>query len=299
MTGFSWRHQGESPIKVRTLVRQHGVSRNLLKQIKFNGGRLLVNRRPVHVTHVMQPNDVLTVVLPPEPGNERVLPSFEPLDILYDDDHFLVVNKPALVASVPSHLYPDDSLVNRVKGYLMKTHAENQVTHIVTRLDRETSGAVIFAKHHFAHTVLDEQLKAQTIKKTYLALVQGTLNEHHGLVNQPIGRLPDSFIARQVRVNGKKALTEYWVIKQMKHTSLVRLRLHTGRTHQIRVHMSWLHHPLVGDFLYGHQMNPWINRQALHCAAVSFHHPFKDEQVTCYAPLPADFKTAIEFEAKL
>lgn len=299
MTAFNWRHRGNAAIKVKTLAHQHGISRTLLKQIKFNGGQLLVNEKPVYVTHLMQPDDVLTVILPPEPGSQRISPSFTPLDILFEDDHFLVVNKPAKVASVPSHLYPNDSLVNRVKGHLVATHAENQVTHIVTRLDRETSGVVIFAKHHFAHTVLDEQLKAHAIQKQYVALVQGQMPKRHGIVEQPIGRRPDSFIARQVRPDGKQAKTEYWVIKQMKQTALLKLQLHTGRTHQIRVHMSWLHHPLVGDFLYGRQTDPWIDRQALHCAAVAFENPFSGERVRCYAPLPEDLAGAVMFESSL
>lgn len=280
-------------------MRQQGISRTLLKQIKFSGGRICVDGLQVRVTYKMQPGQQLEVTLPPEVPSDHLQVSNTPLDILYEDDHFLVVNKPAEVASVPSHIYADDSMVNRVKGYLMRTNAASQVTHIVTRLDRETSGVVIFAKHHFAHTVLDTQLKQHSLKKTYLCVVSGTMQQHHEMINAPIGRQPGSFIKRMVRPDGRNAQTEYWVVKRMRASTLLRVRLHTGRTHQIRVHMVSIGHPLVGDFLYGQQTNPWIHRQALHCASVSFYNPFAQRQITCYAPLPADLATLIERESQL
>lgn len=280
-------------------MRQQGISRTLLKQIKFSGGEIRVDGEVVRVTYKMQTGQVLQVILPPEIPSEHVQASDVPLDILYEDDHFLVVNKPAEVASVPSHIYSDDSLVNRVKGHLERIGAPSQVTHIVTRLDRETSGVVIFAKHHFAHTVLDTQLKQHQLSKTYLCVVTGQVQVNHGNIDSPIGRAPNSFIKRMVRSDGRPALTEYWRVKQMASTTMLRVKLHTGRTHQIRVHMASIGHPLVGDFLYGQQTNPWIHRQALHCAAVSFYNPFAQQQVTCYAPLPADFAELIDHESEL
>ncbi|GAX01824.1 hypothetical protein C5L25_001803 [Secundilactobacillus silagei JCM 19001] len=280
-------------------MRQQGISRNLLKQIKFSGGRICVDGQRVRVTYKMHSGQRLEVTLPPEIPSDHIQVSNTPLEILYEDAHFLVVNKPAEVASVPSHIYADDSLVNRVKGYLIRTHAASQVTHIVTRLDRETSGIVIFAKHHFAHTVLDTQLKQHSLKKTYFCVVSGVLKVKHAVIDAPIGREPGSFIKRMVRADGRTAQTEYWVAKRMPATTLLRIRLHTGRTHQIRVHMASIGHPLVGDFLYGQQTNPWIHRQALHCASVSFYNPFVQKQITCYAPMPADLATLIKHESQL
>lgn len=280
-------------------MRQQGISRTLLKQIKFSGGEICVDGVPVRVTYKMHAGQQLAVTLPPEIPSDHLQVSNTPLNILYEDDHFLVVNKPAEVASVPSHIYADDSMVNRVKGYLIRTHAASQVTHIVTRLDRETSGIVIFAKHHFAHTVLDTQLKQHSLKKTYFCVVSGVMNDEHAVIDAPIGRKPGSFIKRMVRPDGRSAQTEYWLTKRMPAASLLRVRLHTGRTHQIRVHMASIGHPLVGDFLYGQQTNPWIHRQALHCASVSFFNPFTQQQVTCFAPMPEDFATLIKHESDL
>ncbi|WP_439959086.1 RluA family pseudouridine synthase [Secundilactobacillus mixtipabuli] len=299
MIKFDWLYSGDSPIYVRTFMRQQGISRTLLKQIKFSGGEICVDGVPVRVTYKMHAGQQLAVTLPPEIPSDHLQVSNTPLDILYEDDHFLVVNKPAEVASVPSHIYADDSMVNRVKGYLIRTHAASQVTHIVTRLDRETSGIVIFAKHHFAHTVLDTQLKQHSLKKTYFCVVSGVMNDEHAVIDAPIGRKPGSFIKRMVRPDGRSAQTEYWLTKRMPAASLLRVRLHTGRTHQIRVHMASIGHPLVGDFLYGQQTNPWIHRQALHCASVSFFNPFTQQQVTCFAPMPEDFATLIKHESDL
>ncbi len=269
MTEFAWKNQSRTPLKVRTLLAEHGVTRTLLKQIKYHGGLVEVNGVERRVNENLDYGDEIRLVLPPEPGNDVISPSNIPLDILFEDDHFLVVNKPAKVASVPSHVYPTDSLSNRVKGYYLRQHYENQVTHIVTRLDRETSGVVIFAKHHLAHSVLDLQLKKHSLKKTYLAVAEGQIDSEHDVINLPIDRAPDSFVKRQVIPGGKPSVTEFWRIKQMRTATLLRIQLHTGRTHQIRVHFEAIGHPLIGDWLYGSTNNPWINRQALHCMSVS------------------------------
>ncbi|WP_125572702.1 RluA family pseudouridine synthase [Levilactobacillus huananensis] len=296
MTSFAWRVAGTSPVHVRTVLMAHGVTRTFLKRIKFHGGIVSLDGREVRVIAMAQPGQVVGLTLPPEPTNPHVSPSFKPLAILYEDDHFLVVNKPAGMASVPSHIYSDDTLANRVKGHLMTIHAPSTVTHIVTRLDRETSGVVIFAKHHFAHSVLDKQLKLKTLDKRYIAVATGNFSTDHLVIEAPIGRADDSFVKRAIRPDGRQAKTELWVRAQSKTASLLALKLHTGRTHQIRVHCEAVGHPLIGDWLYGQQTNPWIHRQALHCARVSFYDPFIERQITCFAPLPSDMASVIEHE---
>ncbi|MGX6429286.1 RluA family pseudouridine synthase [Levilactobacillus yonginensis] len=296
MTHFEWIVDGKSPVHVRTVLMAHGVTRTFLKQVKFHGGVVTLDDQEVRVVAMAQPGQRVGLQLPPEPTNEHVATSNGPLEILYEDPHFLVVNKPAEMASVPSHLYPDDTLANRVKGHLVATHADSTVTHIVTRLDRDTSGAVLFAKHHFAHSILDKQLKNGELDKRYVAVAEGGIVPAHQVIEAPIGRAPDSFIKRMVRPDGRQATTELWVRRQSRSVSLLALKLHTGRTHQIRVHCASIGHPLVGDWLYGRQTNPWIQRQALHCARLRFYQPFLDEWITCYAPLPADMASLIEHE---
>lgn len=299
MTEFNWQNQTTVPIRIRTFLAEHGVTRSLLKQIKYHGGLVEVNGVEQRVNETIEVGDTVRLVLPPEPANDVIKPSDLPINILFEDEHFLVVNKPANVASVTSHIYSTDTLVNRVKGYYLKNHYENLVTHIVTRLDRETSGVVIFAKHHLAHSVLDLQLKKHTLKKTYLAVAQGQIEAKHEIINSPIGRDPDSFVKRMVDETGKPSITEFWRIKQMRDASLVRVRLHTGRTHQIRVHFASIGHPLIGDWLYGSTSNPWINRQALHCMSVSFYHPFLEKSINCIAPIPTDMAQLITTESQI
>ncbi|HJE86155.1 RluA family pseudouridine synthase [Levilactobacillus brevis] len=296
MTSFAWRVTGTSPMHVRTVLMDHGVTRTFLKRVKFHGGVVTLDGEEVRVIAMARPGQTVGLQLPPEPANANVSTSFAPLEILYEDEHFLVVNKPAGMASVPSHLYPDDTLANRVKGHLVTIQAPSTVTHIVTRLDRETSGAVLFAKHHFAHSILDKQLKLGQLDKRYIAVATGRVTPRQVTVTAPIGRAPGSFIKRMVRPDGRQAKTALRVVTQSKTASLLAIKLYTGRTHQIRVHCQSLGHPLLGDWLYGTQTNPWIHRQALHCARLSFYQPFDQRWITCYAPLPTDMARVIQRE---
>lgn len=297
---ISWRVEVESPEKIRTFLYQKGVSRTLLKDIKFHGGNIDLNRNSVRASEEVVTGDELTITLPPEIANDNVAVSNEPIEICYEDEHFLVVNKPAYMATVPSRVYSNDTLVNRVKGYYQRQGYESQVTHVVTRLDRDTSGLVIFAKNHFAHSVLDRELKEHKIKKLYTAVVMGHLQQKHGLIDLPIVREPGSFIRREVPADskGRRSITEYWVIKSLRDATLLRVQLHTGRTHQIRVHFSTLDHPLVGDVLYGGSCSGYMQRQALHCSSISFFNPFKDQQIEVMAPLPKDMAAYLEQESR-
>jgi len=296
MTAFEWPVTGTAPEHVRTVLMAHGVTRTYLKRVKFHGGIVTLDGQEVRVIAMAHPGQKVGLKLPPEAPNDHVVTSFKPLDILYEDEHFLVVNKPAKMASVPSHLYPNDTLANRVKGHLTTIQAPSTVTHIVTRLDRETSGAVLFAKHHFAHSILDKQMKLGQLDKRYVAVAQGRLPLKHQVIDLPIGRAADSFIQRCVRPDGRQAQTEVWVRSQSRSASLLALKLHTGRTHQIRGHCQAIGHPLLGDWLYGKQTNPWIHRQALHCARLQFYQPFLQRWITCYAPLPTDMARVMVHE---
>ena len=284
---FNYRYEGSSPIKVRTFIMEHGVTRTLLKKIKFHGGDTLVNGKSVFANTMISHGDEVTVVLPPEEGNDHVIPSYEPINVAYEDDNYLIVNKDAGVASVPSHIYAADSLVNRVKGYFTKNGKPDQRIHIVTRLDRDTSGLVIFAKHHFAHSVLDKALKDRTIHKEYLAVVAGNLISKQIEIRLPIGRAEGSFVKRAIREDGKQAYTSVYPEQVLGDSSLVRAVIHTGRTHQIRVHMAAVGHPLLGDWLYNED-DKRMPRQALHCHHVSFYDPFKEQQISVEANMPED-----------
>lgn len=291
---FTWHNDSSTPMKVKTLLAAHGVTRSLLKKVKFHGGAILVDAVPVLAIHMLTGGETVTMVTPAEVGNDHLGVSTLPINVLYEDRDYLIVNKPAGVASVPAHALPDTTLANRVKGYYQAQGYDNEVVHITTRLDRDTSGIVLFAKHHFAHSIIDHQLKAHAMRKMYLAVVSGVIGPDHGWFDGPIGRAPDSFIKRMVTPDGKASLTEYWVVKRLADKTVVRVRLHSGRTHQIRVHFANAGHPLFGDELYGGPLHAGIERQALHCMQLQFFDPFIEQPLTTFAPLPADLVALIE-----
>lgn len=290
---FTWKYQQAVPRRLRSALRMRGVTSSLMKVAIYHGGKTLINGKEKWAVDMVHPGDRFTLVLPPEVGNDHVVAYPAPIQIVYEDRDFLILNKPAGVATVPAHhVSVPDSLVNRVKAYYQQQGYENQVIHVATRLDKDTSGLVIFPKHRFAHAILDRQLKHHQVKKNYLAVVQGHLQTAHGYIDAPIMRDPDSFIQRTIGAEGKASVTEYWVQDSNEQGTLAKIRLHTGRTHQIRVHFSYLGHPLLGDEMYG-QESPLIARQALHCYWLQFYSPFQDTNITVNAPLPADMRAAI------
>lgn len=287
---FSWQYEGSMPRKLRSVLKSMGVTSALLKVAIFHGGTLSINDQAAWANQLVQPGNTVSIAVPNEHANPKITAFNGPFKIAYEDSDFLVINKDAGVATVPAHhVTIQDSLVNRVKFYYQSHHYPNQVTHVATRLDKNTSGLVIFPKHRFAHAVLDRQLKRHQVKKDYLAIVMGALTVSHGYIWAPIARDPHSFVQRQVDLAGKESVTEYWPLTVNSDYSSVRIRLHTGRTHQIRVHFSYLHHPLLGDDMYGSDSH-LIKRQALHCEKISFYSPFKDRIITCHAPLPVDMQ---------
>lgn len=280
-------------VKVKTFLKKHEVSKGLLAKIKFRGGQILVNGQPQNATYLLDIGDIVVIDIPAEEGFETLEAIDYPLEFLFEDDHFLILNKPFGIASIPS-VNHSNTIANYIKGYYVKQAYENQQVHIVTRLDRDTSGLMLFAKHGYAHARLDKQLQKKAIEKRYFALVKGAgVLEPQGNIIAPIARDIGSIITRRVAKGGKYAHTEYKIVKSFGDIHLVDIRLHTGRTHQIRVHFSHIGFPLLGDDLYGGSLEHGIERQALHCHFLSFYHPFLEEQLEISSPLPDDFKNLI------
>lgn len=289
---FVWQYKGNQPAKLRTVLRSFGATNSLLKVAVYHGGSMAIDGQVSWLIDTVEPGQTVSLVLPPEAANDQVDACDLPIKVAYEDDDFLVINKPAEVATVPAHhVAVQDSLVNRVKYYYQQRHYENQVTHVATRLDKDTSGLVIFPKHRFAHAVLDRQLKNHQVVKRYLALPQGQIRIRHGYIDAPQRRDPQSFVKRMVAADGKAAVTEYWLVASSTAYSLVRIALHTGRTHQIRVHFAFIGHPLIGDEMYGGKM--LMARQGLHCQYLSFYSPFQNKQIKVTAELPADMMAKV------
>ncbi len=288
---FEYRFEKSEPQLLRSFLKEQGISKGLLAKVKFQGGQILVNGNEQNVLYKLAAGDQVSFLIPDEWEHETMLPSEGPVAIVYEDAHVLVVNKPAGIASIPAQYHPTGTLANRVKAYYQKQGYKDQVIHIVTRLDRDTSGLMVFAKHGFAHAKLDKELRAHRFLKKYQALVGGAVGglADHAMIDKPISRERTSLMRRQVASDGQSAQTEYWLERRdlEQAEALVDIRLHTGRTHQIRVHFASIGCPLLGDDMYGGSLER-INRQALHCYQLDFDHPFTGERLSFVQEPPAD-----------
>lgn len=268
------------------------LSRRLVKKLKTADGKILVNGVEVTVRYELKAGDVLELVFPPETKDTSIILEDKPLDILYEDDAILIINKPPAMPSIPSQLHPTGTVANRLLAYYQRKQLPYTV-HIVTRLDKDTSGLMLVAKNQYSHSLLARQQQMQQITRTYHAIVHGKMEEQHGTITFSIARERDSIIKRTISKDGQRAITHFHVKERFANYTYVAARLETGRTHQIRVHFAAIGHPLVGDDLYGGRHDV-IERQALHCAHLHFTHPFSGEKLTFYAPLPADMRTLLQ-----
>ena len=267
-------------------------SKRLIKLAKSSDGLILVNGKHRTVRYLITEGDHIVIKLPDEINNTSLKATQIPLEIIYEDDHLMVLNKVAGRVSVPSSTDQETSLANGILYYYLLKNLPYTV-HIVTRLDRDTSGLVLVAKHQYAHSLLANLQLKNEIKRVYIGFIKGHLKESHGVINQPIGRTNDSIIKREVNNRGRKAITYYKVLKEYLNHTAIQIKLETGRTHQIRVHFAHIGHPLLGDDLYGN-VSKYIKRQALHCKTLKFTHPITQEKLQINAPLPKDFLEMID-----
>ena len=295
---LTWRVQkAQEGMLLKDFLREeHKISKRLLTDIKFHGGQMIVNSEQVTVRRRLKAGDTVTIRFPKEERSPGMKPHPMKLDIVYEDEHVLVLNKPAQLQTIPSKREPDRSLAQGVLAY----YDAQQITatvHVVTRLDRDTSGLVLIAKHRYAHSLLAKQQKDKQIDRYYLAIVEGQLQQKKGTIALPIARKEKSLIETTVDQDGQKAIAHFETISQTGQFSLVKIQLETGRTHQIRVHFSAMGHPIAGDDLYGGTKDN-IARQALHCSALRFQHPILKETMAFESGLPQDMRFVIK-RAKL
>jgi len=250
---------------------------------------------PVRIITKLIPGDTLTVRLYEDIENSStIIPSDEPVDIVYEDEDLILLNKKGDQVVHPSYAHYCDSLSNALAGYYAKT-GQKHVMRVIGRLDRETSGLIIFAKNRHSASILSRKNENMSRRKEYLALCNGIFERKAGTVDAPIERIPGQRMIREVRDDGKRAVTHYMVEKEFDNFSLVRLKLDTGRTHQIRVHMSYLGHPLLGDNLYGINIddNRGMTRAALHACHLEFEQPIAGNILSFDAELPSDMRTVM------
>ena len=274
----------ESGTDVGTLLKKHlKLSSRLITKLKNCGG-IILNDEVVTVRKIVSEGDILTVRMP-EGKSENVVPVDLPLDILYEDEDILIVNKPQDMPVHPSMNNYKNTLGNAVMYYFRDIPF---VYRPVNRLDRDTPGIVIIAKTPQASHDLSRQMQQGDFQKEYLALVSGCPDEEYGFIDAPIRREQESIIKRCVAPDGQRAVTEYVIIKKSEESSVAHVKLHTGRTHQIRVHFAHIGHPLMYDYLYGTEV---VGKTfCLHCYKLKFIHPTTKERVCIIANPPEYFK---------
>ena len=264
------------------LRRRCGVSARILTQLKREKDGILRNGQLLKTIDILRSGDLIVLNLPED--KSEIVPVKGELDILYEDENILAVNKPAFMPVHPTKMHQLDTLANIV-SYRQNKTGESFVFRAVNRLDRNTSGIILIAKDKFTSTAL-----SNSVEKTYFAVCEGEL-EKSGTIDVPIMLSPDSKIKRIVDKNGSPAVTHFEPVFSNGTHTLIKLRLETGRTHQIRCHMSYIGYPLAGDDLYGGSLD-LINRQALHCGYTSFIHPITEERIEIKSPIPKDFVSA-------
>lgn len=274
--------------KIRdVLKRRMGFSTRLIRKLKDEGGVFLDGEeRWLNVP--VQPGQVIEVTFPEE--TSWFEPQDIPLEILMEDEDLLILNKQPGIVVHPTKGHADGTIANAL-AYYMKQKGENWKIRFVNRLDMDTSGLLIVARNAFSQEKLQQQMKNGGIVKKYLAVVDGILEEEEGVIDLPIGLIGENEVGRCVRADGYPSITKYKRINILKgERTLVELTLETGRTHQIRVHMAHIGHPVTGDSLYGTARPEVIGRQALHAWSLSFDHPTKNTRVEITAEMPEDMK---------
>lgn len=286
----------ENGMPVKYYLKHQGYSMQNLIQLKKEASHVLVNGEPVFMTHKLQAGDSLVIHIVEEVSSENIIPVNLPLNILYEDEDLLVINKPAGMPIHPSINNYDNSLGNALAWY----YAQQGIPFVfrcINRLDRDTSGLTIIAKHALSAGILSAMVAAKgdpdnafSIEREYLAIVKGHVVPAAGIISAPLARKEGSIIERTVDFEkGEHAVTHYHVLEEKDGYSLVSLKLETGRTHQIRIHMKYLGYPLIGDYLYNPDMEV-IHRQALHACRLKFNHPITKVPMEFTVPLPEDMQ---------
>lgn len=276
---------------VKQIAKEYfNLSDRLILKLK-NKELIFKNNSIAKINDKVNLNDIIEFNLDYEEENDNIIEAKMDLEIVFEDESMVIVNKPPFIPIHPSMGHFEDSLSNGIKYYFNQINLHKKIRP-VNRLDRDTSGLVIFAKNEYIQECLIKQMQKNIFKKSYLAIASGKFEKQTGIIDLPISRKENSIIEREINPLGQKAITHYNVIKEYNNYSLVEFVLETGRTHQIRVHSKAIGHPLLGDTLYGNKSN-LINRQALHSYKLEFIHPITKNEFIIQTELPEDMKTSL------
>ena len=281
------------------LKQEFQISARLLHKLII-AKHVMLNKTIVDTRSLVTIGDVIHVNLDFEEESDNIISTEMKLNIIFEDDALLILNKPAGIAVHPSVLHYKDSLSNGVKFYFESIGLKRKIRP-VNRLDLNTSGLIIFAKNEYVQECLIQQMNKHVFEKEYIAIVLGKFDDKTGTIDLPIARKENSIIERCISSNGQEAITDYEVLKELNikstYFSVVKCKLKTGRTHQIRIHMSSIGHPLLGDTMYG-VASDLINRQALHSYKISFIHPILHKKLEFVCDLPDDMKQIIKTDTR-
>lgn len=284
--------EDNSYLNVKEVLKAYfKISDRLLLRLK-NTQNILLNNTPTYVSKKVFTNDIVTVIIDFIEDSENIVPTKMDIDIIYEDDCYIIINKSPNMPVHPSMQHYTNSLSNGLKYYFDSIQLKRKIRP-VNRLDKDTSGLVIFAKNEYVQECLVSQMKSKNFEKEYIAICHGSFEKKRGTICKPIARKEGSIIEREVSSDGDTAITHYEVLQEKalsdgSKLSLVKCMLETGRTHQIRVHLSSIGHPILGDTLYGSDSSK-ISRQLLHAKRIKFNHPITKQNVEYMAPIPEDF----------
>ncbi len=290
------KSNSDNYLTIRQVINsEFNISYNLLVKLKKNK-KIFLNGINTYIDKNIKDGDEISIIIDFEEDNSNIVPAKMDLSILYEDEALLIIDKPAGIPVHPSILHYDNSLSNGIKYYFDNIKLNKKIRP-VNRLDRNTSGIVIFAKNEYVHDALSKQMQNDIFLKEYITICNGLFEEKTGIIDAPIARKENSIIERCVNPTGAPAITHYKVLKEFeidgKIFSELLISLETGRTHQIRVHMAYLGHPIIGDSLYGSE-SILINRQALHAYRVEFIHPISRQKIVITSNIPKDMSDIIK-----
>lgn len=281
--------QEESSLTVRDFLKSHHISARQIQKLTRSKG-ILKNGRPAFLNASLRVGDSIKIRRL-SPAASKLTAENLPLDILYEDEYLIAVNKPPRQLVHPTGHTTSGTLANAI-AYHLQESGQPLILHPIHRLDRDTSGCVLFAKTAEAQRSLTKQRDDHTLTRTYQAIVNGIPEQAEGTIKLPIGKHPTQANRRMIHKDGDNAVTHYRVLSSYDNHSLVELTLETGRTHQIRLHLAAISLPIIGDNMYG-MRSPFIRRQALHAVRTTFLHPYTAKQVTIDAPLTEDIRNAL------
>lgn len=280
-------------LRVEQFLRRKRYSGQNLSEIKRMPKSILVNGVHYYMRQELSKGDHLQVRICETKNSEKIPPTNLPLNIIYEDEDLLVLNKPAGMPIHPSLNNYTNSMANAL-AYYFQSQGKPFIFRCCNRLDRDTSGLTIVSKHLVSGSILSDMTKYREVHREYLAIARGSVTPSEGTIQAPLGRKEGTIIERTVDwEHGEDAVTHYKVVKEANGHSLVSLRLETGRTHQIRIHMKYLGYPLIGDYLYNPDME-YMTRQALHSHHMEFTHPVTGEHMSFTAPLPEDMARVMQ-----